>query len=237
MKFKAVQDNLRRILQARIDAGTLTGMQLAQQTGFKQAHISNFLNRKRGISLEGMDKVLQVQRLSVFDLLDPEEFQRLARALSPDSDQFENIPVVDGRFAMQPAILSRNVKETAKFKKVFLRKLRPEMGSARKNWQRFVAIELDGREGMSMYPRLLPGATVLLDRHYSSLKPYHRGEHNLYAVNKNGECKVKYVEVAGRDLILRPHNPAYPVEVIAMDRSKKTAEYIIGRVCHVGIEV
>lgn len=30
---------------------------------------------------------------------------------------------------------------------------------------------------MSMYPRLLPGgATVLVDRHYNSLKPYREGE-------------------------------------------------------------
>jgi SOS-response transcriptional repressor LexA len=236
MKFRAVQENLRRILQARIDTGMLTGMRLAQQTGFKQAHISNFLNRKRGLSTEGMDKVLQVQRLSVFDLLDPEEFKQRASALPPGNDQFENIPVVDSPAATQPAILSRNVKDIAKFKKSFLRKLRPEMGSPRKNWRRFIAIQVDGREGMSMYPRLQPGAIILLDRHYNSLKPYGRAEHNLYAVNKNGECTVKYVEVAGRDLILRPHNPAYPVELIAMDRSKKPADYLLGRICHVAID-
>lgn len=237
MKFKMLQENLRRILQTRIESGSVTGMQLAQQTGFKQAHISNFLNRKRGISIEGMDKVLQVQRLSVFDLLDPEEFRQLARALSPDSHQFENLPVVDARFALHPAILSRNVKDVAKFKKSFLRKLRPEMGSNRKNWQRFVAIRVDERDAVSMYPRLLPGAIVLLDRHYNSLKPYRRGEHNMYAVNKNGECRVKYVELAQGNLILRPQNPACPVEVIAMDRSKTPAHYVIGRICHAGMDV
>ena len=59
-------------------------------------------------------------------------------------------------------------------------------------------IRADGREGMSMYPRLLPGATVLIDRHYNSLKPYRKGESNMYAVAKNGACTVKYVEVAGQ---------------------------------------
>ena len=53
MKFKILQDNLRKVLWERIDAGELTGLHLAQQTEFKQAHISNFLNRKRGLSLEG----------------------------------------------------------------------------------------------------------------------------------------------------------------------------------------
>jgi hypothetical protein len=71
MKFRMLQENLRNILWERIDGGELTGLRLAGQTGFKQAHISNFLNRKRGLSLEGMDKVLNVQHLSVLDLIDP----------------------------------------------------------------------------------------------------------------------------------------------------------------------
>ena len=57
MKFRTLQDNLRRALWGRIAAGELTGIHLAEQTGFKQAHISNFLNRKRGLSVEGMDKL------------------------------------------------------------------------------------------------------------------------------------------------------------------------------------
>lgn len=237
MKFKAVQENLRRILQARIEAGALTGLQLARQSGFQQAHISNFLNRKRGLSTEGLDKILQAQQLSILDLLDPEEIQKRARMMAPRETQFQDVPVVEARMALQPTILSRNVKEFVKFRKGFLHKLRPEMGNNRKNWQRFLAIPVDAREGMSMYPRLLPGAMVLLDRHYNSLKPYRRGEHNIFAVNKNGEVRVKYVELAGRDLVLRPQNPAYPVEVLAMDRSKTPADYLLGRVCHVGMEL
>src|ERR1019366_8485670 len=65
MKFRMLQENLRKTLWERIDGGELTGLRLAEQTGFKQAHISNFLNRKRGLSLEGMDRVLNVQHLSV----------------------------------------------------------------------------------------------------------------------------------------------------------------------------
>ncbi|HWJ47263.1 MAG TPA: hypothetical protein VNS62_06405, partial [Candidatus Udaeobacter sp.] len=91
MKFKALQDNLRKILWDRIQAGELTGLRLAQQTGFKQAHVSNFLNRKRGFSIEGMDKVLQVQHLSVLDLLDPAEVNKRATILPPSADDFEDV--------------------------------------------------------------------------------------------------------------------------------------------------
>ena len=237
MKFRALQENLRKALWERIDEGELTGLRLAKDTGFKQAHISNFLNRKRGLSVEGMDKVLNVQHLSVLDLLDPGEINKRASIVPPSQDDFENVLLVDGVVAArQPVIMSMKVKDIVKLKKSFLRKLRSEMEGDREHWERFVIIRADGREGMSMYPRLLPGATVLIDRHYNSLKPYRKGESNMYAVNKNGVCTVKYVEVAGNHVVLRPHNTAYPVEVLPMEPGKKAHDYLIGRVCYVGIE-
>jgi len=237
MKFKVLQENLRKTLWHRIEEEGLTGLRLAEQTGFKQAHISNFLNRKRGLSLEGMDKVLRVQHLSVLDLLDPNEVNKRASILPPSEDEFQNILVVDGAIAAtEPLVMSMNVKEILKFKKNFLQGLRAETEGRRDDWERFVVIQVDGRDGMSMYPRLLPGATVLIDRHYNSLKPYHKGESNMYAVNKDGTATVKYVEVAGSNLILRPHNQAYPVEVVSIEPDKNASSYLIGRVCYVGIE-
>jgi hypothetical protein len=47
---------------------------------------------------------------------------------------------------------------------------------------------------------------------------------------------VKYVEIAGNHLILRPHNQAYPIEVMTMEDGKSASDYLVGRVCHVGIE-
>jgi hypothetical protein len=88
MKFKALQENLRKALWERIDEGELTGLRLANQTGFRQAHISNFLNRKRSLSLDGMDRVLSVQRLSVLDLLDPDEVNKRATVTPPSDDEF-----------------------------------------------------------------------------------------------------------------------------------------------------
>jgi hypothetical protein len=237
MKFKALQENLRNALWERIEEGNLTGLQLAKQTGFKQAHISNFLNRKRGLSTEGMDRVLAVQHLSVLDLLDPAEVNKRASILPPSNDQFQNVILADGAIAAtHPLITSMKVREILKFKKSFLKKLKSEIEGDRERWERFVVIKADGREGMSMYPRLLPGATLLIDRHYNSLKPYRKGESNMYAVLKDGTCTVKYVETSGSNLILRPHNQAYPVEVLAMEEGKSVSDYLVGRVCHVSIE-
>jgi hypothetical protein len=236
MKFKTLQDNLRRTLWGRIAKGELTGLYLAEKTGFQQAHISNFLNRKRGLSLEGMDKVLSVAGLSVLDLLDPREVNRRSSISQSDDEEFENVGIVEGANAAKPAILKMHVMGVHKFKKSFLHKLRAEMEGDREPWERFVVVKADGREGMSMFPRLLPGAAVLIDRHYNSLRPYRRHDSNMYAINKDGSCTLKYVEVAGTNLILRPHNHAYPVEVMPLQKGKIANEYIIGRVCHVGIE-
>jgi hypothetical protein len=97
-------------------------------------------------------------------------------------------------------------------------------------------IRVDGREDMSMYPRLLPGATLLIDRHYNSLKPYRKSESNMYGVAHNGKCTIKYIEVAGNHLVLRPHNQADPVAVMRIEHGKKPHDYVVGRVCHIGIE-
>jgi len=237
MKFRVLQESLRKTLWARIDAGDLTGLQLAQQTGFKQAHISNFLNRKRGLSLEGMDKILAVQHLSVLDLIDPEEVNKRASILPPSDDDFDSVVVTDPQVAAREAvIMGRHVKEILKFKSTFLKRLKEEMEGDCSGWERFVIIRADAQEGLSMYPRLLLGAAVLLDRHYNSLAPYRKGENNMYAVRKNASCTVRYVEISGNHLILRPHNGACPVEVLPLERGIRPANYIVGRVCYVGAE-
>jgi phage repressor protein C with HTH and peptisase S24 domain len=237
MKFRKLQERLRQLLLASIAAGELTGLQVAQMAGFQQAHISNFLNRKRALSLDAMDRVLGALRLSVMDLLDPDEVGKRATILPPSDDEFENVLLVEGAVAAgEPVIVSESVREILKFKKSFLRRLREEPASPRDEWRRFILVKVDAHDGMSMYPRLLPGSTLLIDRHYNSLKPYRKNEQNMYAVRFQGGCTVKYVELTGNNLVLRPHNQAYPVAVLPIEEGKKFADYIVGRVCHVGIE-
>jgi hypothetical protein len=236
MKFKILQDNLRKVLWERIEAGELTGLRLAQQTGFKQAHISNFLNRKRGLSLEGMDIVLSVQHLSVLDLLDPSEVNKRATILPPSGDEFENVLLTDASTAARPLVASMDVIEILKFKKSFLTKLKSETEGDRSVWQRFVLIKIDARDATPMHPRLTPGSMLLIDRHYNALKAYRKGEFNMYAVLKNDTCTVRYVEAAGNHLILRPHDQSSPLEVLAMADGKTAADYLIGRICYVGLE-
>ena len=217
----------------RIDGGQLSGLGLARLTGFKQAHISNFLNRKRSLSVEGMDKVLATQHMSVFDLLDPVEINKRATVLPPSPDEFENVALTDRNAAAEPRIANQRIRHVLKFRKSFLHRLRPDMEGRRELWERFVAFEVDKYDGASMHPRLQFGATVLVDRHYNSLKPYRKGDANIYAVRRGQSCALTCAERAAGKILLRPHNPGFPVEFLLLEEGRSAAEYIIGRVCFV----
>ena len=236
MNASALQEELRRVLWERIRAKKLSGLGLAKQTGFEQAYISNFLNRKRSLSLEGMDRILAAQSLSIYDLLNREEINKRSSSLSASEGDFENVVLAESEFAATaPTITREQVRDILKFKKSFLRRLRPAAARGRENWQRFVLMKVDAQEAASMYPRLLPGATVLIDRHYNLLTPYRRNEANIYAVLRNDSCTIKYVERDGDHLVLRPHNQAHPVSVLPLE-ARDASEMIVGRVCHVAIE-
>ena len=258
MSFVGLQDNLRKKLRDLIDKGELTGMELARRTGFTQAHISNFLNRKRGLKLSALDKMVKAVGLTLYDLLNPHEVAKVAavsrNAGSARDDDYEVAPLVEGSIAAgSEVIVNEEVKELLKFRRSFLQRLRADVAAVprgqqgkeggRKSWTRFVLIKVDQKEGMSMWPRVGPGATLLIDRHYNSLAPYHKNERNLYAVRKGDGCTVKYVELGeGKGpgergfLVLRPHNSDYPVEVLPIEEGQTYADLIIGRVAHVAAE-
>ena len=171
MNFTTLQDRLRRLLLARISAGEFTGVALASRVGFQQAHISNFLNQKRSLSLDAMDQVLASLHLSVLDLIETAEIDCRAKSAPAIDKDFQSVPLVAMATACTAPVISRaNTLDLLNFKKNFLRRLRPDTASIRKTWTRFVLVKADARNSTAMYPRLLPGATLLIDRHYNSLQ-------------------------------------------------------------------
>lgn len=183
-----------------------------------------------------MDRVLAAENLSIYDLLNREELNNRASLISAAEGDFDNVVLADPEVAATAPVITRaNVRDILKFKKSFLRRLRPAASADREDWQRFVLIKVDAQESTSMYPRLLPGATVLIDRHYNLLQPYRRNEGNIYAVRKNQTCTIKYVERDGDHLVLRPHNQTHPVSVLLVE-GDDPSRMIVGRICHVAIE-
>lgn len=238
MSFVGLQESLRKELRKRIDAGELTGMELARRTGFTQAHISNFLNRKRGLKLSALDRMLRAIGLTLYDLLNPHELVRFAAVPASSDAEYAEVPLVEAASAARSeVIVNEEVKELVKLRRALLSHIRPDLAApARRSWTRFVLIQLDAREGMSMWPRLNPGSLLLIDRHYTTLRPYRKNDRNIYAVRKDAGLTVRYVEMNGSLLLLRPHNSDYAVDVLTIPEGQTASDLLIGRVAHVAME-
>lgn len=244
MNFAALQANLRRLLLQRVQRGLLSGAELARLTGYRQPHISNFLNGKRGLSLTSLDRILQAQQLTVADLLDPWELRAAFATPEPAPGDFQPVPVLRSlQAAALPQFTPRHLHEVVLLRRAFLDSLRPSLAPEprtatfpRQQWVRFVMLEVDAHQGMAMYPRLLPGSRILLDRHYHTLTPYRPADDNLYAIHWGRLRLIRYARQNGNELLLRPENRAYPTHAIPLTKDATPAKLLLGRVCLVETE-
>ena len=261
MMISDLQNQLRTLVRERIAAGELTGTELARRAGFQQAHVSNFLNERRGFSIETMDRVMEVMRLEVGDLMPEPRSRRVAAERSEAG--FESVPLVEAQALLHREFRLDEIVELLPFKKSYLRRIRSAMESERGDWQRFVLLKADKDSGVAMRPRLAAGATLLIDRHYNSLRSYRRGEPNLYVVKSGEAWLVRYVELypstpktgapgiqllsgtpksgatgiqPGSQLLLRPQNPESALGAVQLGRGETFADYIVGRVAHIAME-
>jgi transcriptional regulator with XRE-family HTH domain len=69
MLLSDLQDVLRKTTLKSVHDGCTTGSTLARKTGFKHAHVTNFMYGRRNLSVEGFDKFLRALDLSVKDLI------------------------------------------------------------------------------------------------------------------------------------------------------------------------
>jgi transcriptional regulator with XRE-family HTH domain len=227
MNFTRMHDRLRLELQRRIQRGTLSVSLLARQSGFGQPHISNFLRGKRQLSLEALDRILAVQHLAVPDLLPAVR----EPALPDGGEETGEIPIVSHTAAIfEPFIRALAGQEMLRVPTRSLQSIRPRAPTARRAWQRFVAVRVQAADALPMDPLLLPDAVALLDRHYNSLAPYRPNRPNLYAVHKGAHLTLRYVEFTANRLVLRPHNLAFPVDIIPVDPGEPPGEMLAGRV-------
>jgi len=235
MTLQNLQDQLRAHIRARIRRGEMTGSDLAREAEFPQGHLSNFLNARRGLSLESMDRLLDTLGIGVLDLVDAKDIQQ--RAVLPEAAAgIERVALVSPKNAGLARFAPHQILETRSFNRSFLRKLKSRSVEDRRDWLRFVLIKLDGK-GARLLPFGRSSVTLLLDRHYNSLQPYRRLRPNVYAVSFGGRCVMGHVSVLNEYLVLRPRDPQQEVEMLRIERGKSYSDYIVGRVCHVGLEV
>jgi hypothetical protein len=227
MNFSQMHERLRLELLRRIQRGTVSVSLLARQTSFGQAHLSNFLHSRRQLSLEAMDRILAAQRLTVADLL-----PALPRGgFWPEDESAGAVPVVSHATALfEPVIRPSAVQLMLHLPQGALNSVHARASNVRRAWQRFVAIRVSAADALPMEPLVLPEAIALIDRHYNVLLPYRPNRPNLYAVRHGSHLTLRYAEFQAGRLILRPHNIATPVKLIAMGPDESPSDLLAGRI-------
>ena len=234
MNFTQMHEHLRLELLRRIQRGTLSVSLLARQTGFGQAHLSNFLHTRRQLSLEAMDRIPAAQHLTVADLLPV-----IQRAGDSAGDlESSSVPIVSHAVALfEPHIRPSAVHTMLRLPPGVLQSLHSRASNPRRAWQRFVAVRIPSADAMAMDPLVLPEAITVVDRHYNLLVPYRPNRPNLYAVRNGSHRALRYVVLQLNRLVLRPHNTAFPVELIQVDPGESARELLAGRVALIVYEL
>jgi len=237
MTFADLHELVRGELARRIERGDLTGVALARRSGFKQGHISNFLNGKRALSLGGLDRVLAALGLTA-DQMMPLELSAAAESTSRPGETLESVPVVAASAAMEDALVRpEQVIETIQVAASRLEACRVRASARVAGWQRFVAVRADVQQAAAMDPMIAAGAVVVIDRQYNSLTPYWARQRTLYAVRAGNGLALRFVDFDDGRLILRPLALEFPVQLVALGEKETPGDYIVGRVCLVVSEL
>ena len=256
MNFHNLHELLRLEMLRLILSREITGTSLAEQTGFRQSHISNYLNRKRALSLEGLDRLLAAQNLTIEKLLSDqaiadhslpgcsptlEEQPGLyphtgSKSSAEAGDGIIAVPIVSSSSVVgEPEIRSHSIIETIPFYSRHLGNNRSYPTPKRANWQRFVATRPDHQQIAAMKPLLTMGCIVVIDRHYNSFTyngaVCRADTPPLYAIRNGGSLLLRAVEFNGGNLILRASSMDSPTQLIPVAPTETLADYLLGRVC------
>lgn len=211
--------------------GILSTALLARQTGLAQAHISNFLHRRRRLSLPALDRILLAQAFSVEDLAGSPHRGAIPQEGRPQSSM-DVIPIVSQSAAMaSPVIPVRASRDTLQLPGGWLENLRVRRAVSRRSWERFVAVRLTAAQALAMDPLLRIGAIVVLDRHYNSLVVCRPPHPNVYGVRVGAQLVFRHVSFESGRLVLRPRALDFPVELIELAPHASPSDLIVGRAC------
>ena len=239
MRLQDLQDQLRAHIRARIDRGELTGSSLSRQAGFQQGHLSNFLNARRGLSLESMDRLLETLQIES------------ARSGGCRRDSAASARSPAGRGLRERCRGLRGARRPLpRFTPEQVRRHRqlPQVVSAQAEAQRclrprrLAALRADQARpqggAAACFRGHRGGATLLIDRHYTSLHPYRRLRPNLYAVRLEARCSRRLRFAFRRSPgVAAAQSAACRWNWFASNAARSYSDYIVGRVCHVAFEV
>jgi transcriptional regulator with XRE-family HTH domain len=189
MDFEELRIRLVAALKARLRNGELSERRMARLTGISQPHIHNVLKGVRILSPRAADQVLRSLRMTVLDLLRPEDSPAGLCPRCGGASRFAEVPVLDAWLGPGLPLPQEAVSlESHPFPRPFIASLE----------QPLVA---------RLAPDALMGALfregdmALLDRARSKRLLFESS--GLYVVNREGEGLVRRLRRGGlRDLLL-----------------------------------
>ena len=231
MNFSQLHERVRIEVLRRIENGSLNATLLAHQIDCSAAHISNFLNQRRRLSIAALDKVLRAQFLTIADLYPEGRHLQSPVERPATATSFDSVPLIEPKIAaFSMRIPSASIIDVVKVGSGLLGSLRDKCSAERRRWDRFVAVQMWEEEAALMEP-LLPGnAIVLIDRHYNSTFAYLPGRPTIYAVRIANRLRFRMVTLLDRQLILRTRNPEHIPELLPLINGQTSADVIVGRV-------
>lgn len=213
------------------NAGAFSGSLLARQTGLRPAHISNFLHRKRRLSLDALDLVLSAQAISLEELLAQAPTRR-SHARKQSAASTSQIALVSQSVAMfESQIRTNSILEQIQLPAGYLDHLRPRRSSDRRDWERFVAVRASYTQAEPMAPTIVPHAILVIDRHYNSLAPYRPPTPSIYAIQRGNTMLFRYATLQANHIVLRPQKIEHPIELVEAKTKEPFGAIVIGRVC------
>lgn len=230
MNLSQLHERLRLELLRRIERGTASVSLLARQTGLGQPFVSNFLRGRRTLSVESFDRFLGAQRMEIADLLPAPSGAIPQEKIAPVVE----IPLVTHGVAMhEPYIRASSVVKMLPFPGSLVAGLEERCAPARKQWERFVVVQIEAEDAKPMDPEVLAGALILLDRHYTSFRPYRAGETNLYAAQMGSRLVVRYAQFQADRVVLRARAVHVEAEVLEPAVGQVASDLLVGRVVRV----
>lgn len=207
-----------------MDANDFSISETARKLKTSQPTLSNFLLGNSSISSKLVDKILVE--------LGIDEVALLAFPPPLQADPLRTVPLVSHATAISaPLITQKVVVRTVTADVPFLEKLPSQCPARRREWMRFVAIELDQEQADFMKPLLLKPADIIIDRHYQKLNLLSNEERPIYALAERGSIRLGYIFVAGDHWTLRPPSIAAELYEVSFKGNPPHPPFIVGRVC------
>lgn len=141
------------------------------------------------------------------------------------------VPLVNHAVAIyEPYIRDSSTLAMVPFSGDTVKGLEERCSSARKQWDRFVAVRIGAEDARAMEPVLEADALILLDRHYTSFYPYPESETNLYGARVESRLLVRYAQFQGERVVLRAYQARVKAEVLEPDPGETANDLLVGRV-------